>query len=579
VRGAAGAILATVVLALPLPARAAQGQPPLEAMLFVVDGMPYETALRDPALSGLARSGGVGLLTGATRPKVDATIERLDRDLGDTSFLIDRRLGLRPLVMGFRRAELVIWDLRGIPAAVPGIGAYLRTLSTDPTTTEDREILLMVMSAGPTAEMVKRGDVVTPLVLAAANLGELVRDRGPLHGLTSATTKRPGIVVLPDVSATIRRYLGRPALDEQSGSTIRIEGDAPTALHERFLEYRRIAFPLGVTALGIALAALLAGLVLLFLSGPAPPWLVRGVAIAGIFGVSLQAALLAGSWLPSFEPPVVWPAVLGVGAAVAGLALASRRLAPGGPVAVIAAAGLAFVLVDAVLGWPSLLTPLMGGSALEGARFFGLGNAYAGAVLAGSVLGAAFLRPVAGTVLIAAAGLFAGLPFLGADVGGALTLFAVAALWFGLRVRGRVGPGEVGLIVAAVVAGMALLVLTHRLWPVTEHLAEAASGGPGSVIEALGRRLALNARTTLATPAVWPALLFLPVGLLLAWRPVGPFRRLATAPEWRYAVAALAVGGILGYLANDTFGMASVAFLYVAAALVYPPLEARWTTG
>jgi hypothetical protein len=35
---------------------------------------------------------------------------------------------------------------------------------------------------------------------------------------------------------------------------------------------------------------------------------------------------------------------------------------------------------------------------------------------------------------------------------------------------------------------------------------------------------------------------------------------------------ALAVGGILGYLLNDTYGMASVAFIYLSLGAVYPAL-------
>jgi hypothetical protein len=34
----------------------------------------------------------------------------------------------------------------------------------------------------------------------------------------------------------------------------------------------------------------------------------------------------------------------------------------------------------------------------------------------------------------------------------------------------------------------------------------------------------------------------------------------------------LAVGGILGYLLNDTYGMASVAFIYLSLGAVYPAL-------
>ena len=46
-------------------------------------------------------------------------------------------------------------------------------------------------------------------------------------------------------------------------------------------------------------------------------------------------------------------------------------------------------------------------------------------------------RARAGYGLLVAVGLFAGFPMLGADLGGALTMFVAAGLWWALRTRGR----------------------------------------------------------------------------------------------------------------------------------------------
>jgi hypothetical protein len=249
-------------------------------------------------------------------------------------------------------------------------------------------------------------------------------------------------------------------------------------------------------------------------------------------------------------------------------------------VAIIAGVGLAVVVLDAALGWPMGLTPFLGGSALEGVRFFGLGNPSAGIVLSGAVLVAALLRPWAGVALLLGAALFAGLPFLGADLGGGLTLFAVAALWYSLRVRGRFGETEVVLTIASAAVGLAFLVVAHTVFPSgATHVARAVEGaGPGDLLAIFLRRLRLNVEATSAVPAAWLAVAGLPAWLaVVRWRP-GRFRApLERDVPWRHAAATLAVGGMLGYVLNDTYGMAAVTFVFLSAALVVPSL--RWTSG
>lgn len=520
------------------------------AAVVVVDGLTVEHVLRAPDLRSLAVAGGLGLLT------------RVDDD------------ALRPGdVVGGGRADP--GQLRIVKAG--DLGSASRALRRILAEAGGREVLVLVASSEGTGPA---GEPITPVLMARGDPEELLAARGRVQGLTSATTRRPGVVSDADLGPTVLHFLGEPVPEAMAGSPIRIGGEAPTDLYRRFAEYRRIVVPVGLVSLGIALAALVAGLILLIGPWRPGPRVARAVAAAGMFGVALQVALLPGSWLPSFRPAVVWPAILALGAAVsaAGLTLARRRT--GAPIVGLAAIGLALVVADSVLGWPSLLTPLLGGSALDGVRFFGLGNAYAGMVLAGAVLVATVVPAGGGAVLIAGTALFAGLPFAGGDLGGAITLFAVAGMWFGLRTSGRMGVREVTLAAGAAVVGLAVVAITHRLWPVTEHVARAATAGPLGALEIFGSRLALNLEITARTPAVWPALLLLPVGLLVAWRPIGPFAGpLRRDPAWRHAVAALAAGGILGWILNDTFGMASVAFIYLAAALVYPPLEDRWTSG
>ena len=81
--------------------------------------------------------------------------------------------------------------------------------------------------------------------------------------------------------------------------------------------------------------------------------------------------------------------------------------------------------------------------------------------MGGSLYVAQRLPRVHGTALIAAAGLFAGSPWTGSNIGAAVTLFAAAGIWWGLR--GELAWWRTALAAAAGVAGgVVLVVIAHR---------------------------------------------------------------------------------------------------------------------
>jgi hypothetical protein len=265
-------------------------------------------------------------------------------------------------------------------------------------------------------------------------------------------------------------------------------------------------------------------------------------------------------------------ALLAAGMVAGGLWLGRRE--PTAAPALVAGIGMSLLALDAALGWRAALTPVLGGGPLEGARFFGLGNLWGGLLLAGAVLVAAHLSPWRGTVLLAGAGLFAGLPWLGANFGVSVTMFAATGIWACLRLRRRFGPLEAALTGAVTVAGTALIVAAHRLSGST-HVARAVEGG-GFLDTAL-ERLRINLEVTSAVPVAWLVPILLVGGAVLARRRWGPLR---FRPVWRDACLALATGGVVGFVANDTgIAVAGLSFAFLAAALAAPALWERWTSA
>jgi hypothetical protein len=184
---------------------------------------------------------------------------------------------------------------------------------------------------------------------------------------------------------------------------------------------------------------------------------------------------------------------------------------------------------------------------------------------------------------MAGAAAFAALPFLGADVGGAITLSVAAGLWYGINRWGRLGWPAVAIAAAAAVAALAVVLVTHRLLPPgATHVSRAldAPGGALGLVEIFWDRLALNVRTTSEVPSAWLAVLGLPFWLIVALAPPRGLRSaLRPGSAWQRAVVVLAVSGMVGYVVNDTFGTASIAFLFLSAAVIYPALALRWRGG
>lgn len=446
--------------------------------------------------------------------------------------------------------------------------------------TPAHEVLVLMVATPPSNAMRAHGDTVTPVVLARGSPEELLGAGGPPAGLTSETTRRDGIVSNVDVAPTLLDFLDVAVPNEMVGAPITVSGEPPTELHRRYLEWREVVTPVGQIVLGLAIASLLAGLMLIFGPRRPPAPAVGAIAVVGLGSVALLVTFVPASLLPTFTWPLVLAALAAGGVTLVAIALRLGGRSVTRPVAIVALAGLAVVVGDVAAGWRSGLTPLLGGSALDGERFFGLGNPYAGILLSGAVLGAALLRPRTGVLLIVAAALFAGLPFLGADVGGCITLAVAAALWFGIDRWGRLGWGTWTLAGVAAALAVGVLIVTHSLLPPGDtHVSRALSdrGGVLSGIELFWERLVLNVRATSDVPSAWLAVLGLPVWLAVALRPPRRLRPwLDSEPAWRRAVVVLALSGMVGYVVNDTFGTASIAFLFLSAAFVYPALALKW---
>jgi hypothetical protein len=402
--------------------------------------------------------------------------------------------------------------------------------------------------------------------------------------VTSDSTRRLGLVALEDVRPTIA---GGPETGDDGTRIELLDEFGPVAAITRMdrrvgalVIARTWAIPLLCLAAVLALVALLA------------TWRSRASGTTGPEGaarslLALTLSLPSGFLLASMAEPVaasVWQGLLpgglrgpgiavpwavawvGSGVAVAAfLAAIALRLdrpaaagAPRGRVAAPALLGavlLGLVVAGLLLGGQGLSQPLIGGSAWDGERFYGLGNGYFAFALASVMLVAAFapLSAAATAALLVGLGVVDGLPRLGADVGGALTSMLTAAAALVVLAPGRPRARRVvllaGLAVAAAVAvalGAGLGGPASHAGRFAERLQQGPADGAGVVVDQLARNLRLLANS----PFAWAGPLQVLLAGLIALRPPGPLRQL---PGWTRRVLGLgAFGSLVLILLNDT---------------------------
>ena len=343
----------------------------------------------------------------------------------------------------------------------------------------------------------------------------------PAGLLVSASTRRPGLVTNTDFAPTVADYFGlsrsdfpaRPFGVAWTFQPAQSAAAQAAGLEEQAYRQWKGMRILPYAALTLALWILLA--TLLLIRGKLPAWAPALPLTATLSLLLVHSAAEACAYFLLLT-------LLGFGVA----ARCGWRLIPS-----ILASGIIFVLVGTLAMGGSLMhSSLLGYSAVEGARYYGIGNEAMGLLVGSTLVVAARLWPLgqyskacALTLLIGVT-IFLGMPQAGAKAGGLL----VASSAFGIflwekhgakwswRTIAIVGMASIGLL-GIVALGDSLTQQSHQ-----SHMGEAIqrirSGGFGEANGIIVRKLAVEGR--LAWHSTWAALLWIGVLCLRQTKPI-----------------------------------------------------------
>jgi len=503
-----------------------------EVFVFLVPGVSFEEMLGIPEVAALATNGGAALMT-------------LQNGLPTE--------GEADIAPGEQNVHFRWLD----PAREGGLEGVASMIVEMVTSVDDGSVLVFVASTRPSPEMIVAKDELHPLVLARGTSSDLFAERGGEGSLTSDSTRRAGVVTDLDVIPTIADFLGVDPPADSNGSRIEIiSGPPPFELHQRYLAQRGMYVPIG-TAGGIYLTIVGLGAIVILALGSRIPQVIRRIFGWGCLSVAaLATALLAAGHLPELTYATVIPfvALVTVFGTLAFAPLEGRDvlLVPAG----IGIAVLAYFALEAILEWTAALTPFVGGSELDGGRFYGLPNVFIGLLIGSCLWVAHRLRTGAGVALLVAVALFAGLPYVGANLGGGVSLFAAAGLWLAVRERERLGVWKgLGVFVGVTLLGAAVILFAHAISPFETHVArfEEDAGGIVGVLEKFRDRLQVGFDLIAHNPFALIPVIGLPVAIAALLRPPAALRpSLQRSPAWRDAILVTLLAGVVAYLVNDS---------------------------
>lgn len=512
-------------------------------------------------------------------------------------------------------ASLVIdqGDLIRADRAAVGQGEGLKEATSEALLATDDVVGRVADGLDPERDLLLVVSPTSPAWDPAVHLGVAIARGGRFaagESLVSASTRRGGIVTLPDIAPTILEHLGIERPDVMIGRPFTAEPSSADLVKEAVELDRESVFTHGIQAevattfVVVQIAIYVIALLILRRrmnrgERARDGSIVRGLEYGALAVVAFPLATYLATPVPAHDlgAPAFFALLLAIDAAlVIGARIVVKRALE--QLLVIAAATVGVMILDLMIGAPLQLNAIFGNSPIIAGRFAGLGN------LAFSILGASSLMTGAlmvhrwrdrRAVLPLVALLFAvtvvadGAPSLGSDVGGVIALVpAFGITWLLLADKKPSWKIFLAALLGGVLALGAFLLLDLSRPPETRthlgRLFEDVQARGGEVfLDTIGRKIRTNLRvfrSTIWTYLVPPALAVI-AGLLL--RPRGRWHAVAAAfPKLRAGLIGGLLLAILGFSVNDSGIVVPamvLSFLVPMTLLLHLALERQGLAG
>jgi len=394
--------------------------------------------------------------------------------------------------------------------------------------------------------------------------------------LSSGTTRRPGFVQTVDLAPSILSLVGAERPSSMEGTVMERSGDGGSFEDrtEMLIDADSGAKfrdrTIGAASVVFVIAQLLLWALALWTLGRSQNRRLRTIAEICTLGVLifLPVTFLAGAFaFHAWGSAAWWAFVVGVSAALATAVQLLTRKYLVDPLMATLGLLVALLSVDLIVGGPLQFNTVFGYTPTVAGRFNGMGNpAFSMLAAAGIILAALIAHRVPGRrgtwgaiAMLGWCVVFDGAPFLGADVGGALTLVPSAGVtaWLLLGWRIRIRTAMIGaLVTVGVVLAFGFYDLGRpaaRQTHLGRLFADIGDNGFEAFQTVVLRKL--NANLSVLTSSVWTLMLPLVFAFIayLFWQAPWRLRTIRERiPQERAAVAGLITAMVLGFALNDS---------------------------
>ncbi|WP_455542846.1 hypothetical protein [Intestinibacter sp.] len=241
---------------------------------------------------------------------------------------------------------------------------------------------------------------------------------------------------------------------------------------------------------------------------------------------------------------------------------------------------IGLIIIDCVIGTPLMMTNIMSYDAINGARYYGVGNEYEGVTIASAVFALAvllnykkipkWLAVVLSLVILVTSAM----PSMGANVGGAISecvaylLFILLIFDIKLDLKKIIMIGLAAVLVVVAFAGLDFIMGSESHLSVFTN--QIIQEGPGAIINTFGRKIQMNIK--LAKSSVWVNILIVSIVIIGAFifKPSGHFKKINDKyPIIFKGFMASFVGCIVTLLVNDSgIVAASTAAIYILIPVI-----------
>ncbi|MDA8234047.1 MAG: hypothetical protein M0Z31_04430, partial [Clostridia bacterium] len=453
---------------------------------------------------------------------------------------------------------------------------------------------LIIITPTPTKRNLNEHLWLTPVIMAGHGMGPGI--------LTSGTTKREGIVSNLDIAATIIDYLGLPPNPNIMGRPM--EGMAVNLTVAHLVQmsekaaFTHLARPILVKGyVLVQIIVLILAMVTVFWRKPQPRFMTP--VLLWLMAVPMVFLLL--TLLPQ---PTVWISILFTVVLSSLMVWISLKL--GGnhelyPYIILCLATVTVILGDTLTGFKLIQGSVLGYDAMEGARYYGIGNEYMGVLIGAAIIGVTgllqrfndkklvFSGKIAATVFFILIIYVLAAPNLGTNVGG--TIAALAG--FGITMLLLFGIKPSIRMVAGLVSGIFIVLLTFIIYDFSRspeaqsHIGRTASElirggwqeGMKGAADIIIRKLEINFRLIKYT--MWSRVFITSIIVLaiLFYRPVGVMKVLQNKFSILYiGFVGVTVGSIVALVFNDSgIVAAATMMIFGSAPLISMVIKERLT--